>query len=227
MLNVGQLNLARSMLATTELPTTAKELYLDEILVQEQYFGVLNLLQSGARASAGVYLANRRRFPGQPANLPEMSASNHRLLIYSIDDTRTSATCMEPVKEPCRFRDRGLDWGRFQSLLHFRMGIMNFNKNMPMCTQRQNIITAPVYECLGFQKSRQVTNFETFGSDASPFTRLKLNGIIRALPDRAPGTDGLSAMIIQHVWYTALAEITEMYARCRRRVELNLGPEVH
>ncbi|GBP88520.1 Putative 115 kDa protein in type-1 retrotransposable element R1DM [Eumeta japonica] len=56
-LRVGQLNLARSMLATGELPAIAKELKLDVILIQEQYCGGVDILQTGDRASAGVYLA--------------------------------------------------------------------------------------------------------------------------------------------------------------------------
>ncbi|GBP32275.1 hypothetical protein EVAR_86107_1 [Eumeta japonica] len=41
---------------------------------------------------------------------PEMSASDHRLLTYSIDSTNTIVAYAESVEEPCRFRDQGVDW---------------------------------------------------------------------------------------------------------------------
>ncbi|GBP97329.1 Retrovirus-related Pol polyprotein from type-1 retrotransposable element R1 [Eumeta japonica] len=41
--------------------------------------------------------------------------------------------------------------------------------------------------------------FAPSGPEAPPLTRLELGGIIRALPHTAPGADGLSARIVQHV----------------------------
>ncbi|GBP63889.1 Retrovirus-related Pol polyprotein from type-1 retrotransposable element R1 [Eumeta japonica] len=412
------------MLATSELLAIAKELKLDVILIQEQYCGGVDILQTGDHALTGVYLdgqivlisayfqyshpidehlvhlqrvltvlrgrrivigvdcnahstlwhctpeqckgrgfeATQRQqkmedfiyslnlvinnVEGEPATfagatgesniditlrtrglgisdwrvLPDVSVSDHRLLTYNVDGTRTSVACAEPVEEPCRFRDRDVDWNRFQSLIHFRMGHVNFGNSTPVvCAQVQNIIVSTSYECLGVRKSRQdkgyewwsgtldqerkvfckkrrmwqrtkkrggwveenarseyrlarlkyrrmmreaqlnyfkriadtgecnidvwaaytllnalcpdddsgrdsnyhksirlAATFETSGSDAPPLTRSELGRIIKALPNTAPGADGLSARIIQNAWYAASAEITEMYARCVR-----------
>ncbi|GBP97354.1 Retrovirus-related Pol polyprotein from type-1 retrotransposable element R1 [Eumeta japonica] len=53
-LRIGQVNLGGSIVATQELPSVARGMGLDLVLVQEQYSGEPNLLQIGQHAKAGI-----------------------------------------------------------------------------------------------------------------------------------------------------------------------------
>lgn len=58
-LRIGQINLGGAEDATRELPSIARDLGLDIVLVQEQYSMVGFLAQCGAHPKAGVYIRNR------------------------------------------------------------------------------------------------------------------------------------------------------------------------
>ncbi|GBP96665.1 Retrovirus-related Pol polyprotein from type-1 retrotransposable element R1 [Eumeta japonica] len=249
-LRVGQINLGGSVVATRELPETARRLGLDLVLVQEQYTSADNIIQTGTTPKAGImvtrtnltltalahlstqhcmvahvgpsdlyvisgyfqysdridpYLEHlgsvlnalrgkrvivgvdsnvhspmwhceRRQYTGrgaeaehrrqqmecfiaerslmlhncegQPATfagargesnidltlstrgvavndwsvLEDASVSDHRLIVYRVDGVVRSATCAEPMEEPVRFRDRGVDWDVFERTVQMRVG---------------------------------------------------------------------------------------------------------
>ncbi|CAK1585735.1 unnamed protein product [Parnassius mnemosyne] len=67
-----------------------------------------------------VYLAN---WPERE----EVSASDHNVITYTAKISRLT-TRAAPVREPPRFRDRGVDWNRFQAIIKLRMGWLHVEK---------------------------------------------------------------------------------------------------
>ncbi|GBP97337.1 hypothetical protein EVAR_103850_1 [Eumeta japonica] len=54
--------------------------------------------------------------------LEEASVSDHRLIVFRVDGAERAATCAEPMEEPVRFRDRGVDWDEFERVVQVRVG---------------------------------------------------------------------------------------------------------
>ncbi|CAK1591435.1 unnamed protein product [Parnassius mnemosyne] len=52
------------------------------------------------------------------------------------------------------------------------------------------------------------------GGAASPLAVGELGGIVKALPNTAPGLDGVSARIVRNVWMAAPREFHLVYAKC-------------
>lgn len=60
------------------------------------------------------------------------------------------------------------------------------------------------------------------GKDAPPPSRQDLAGIVKDLPNTAPGIDGITARMVRHVWHAAGPELTRMFGKC---VEEGTFPE--
>ncbi|CAK1580295.1 unnamed protein product [Parnassius mnemosyne] len=61
------------------------------------------------------------------------------------------------------------------------------------------------------------------GGAAPPLKVEELGGIVKALPNTAPGLDGVSARIVRNVWNAAPREFHSVYAKC---VEEGVLPNV-
>ncbi|GBP97344.1 Retrovirus-related Pol polyprotein from type-1 retrotransposable element R1 [Eumeta japonica] len=79
---------------------------------------------AGARGESNIDLTLSTR--GVAVNdwsvLEDASVSDHRLIVYRVDGVYRSATCAEPMEEPVRFRDRGVDWDEFERTVQMRVG---------------------------------------------------------------------------------------------------------
>ncbi|GBP63876.1 Retrovirus-related Pol polyprotein from type-1 retrotransposable element R1 [Eumeta japonica] len=51
----------------------------------------------------------------------QASSSDHRLITCRVSGAERSAACAQPTDEPMRFRDRVVDWDRFESTIQFRI----------------------------------------------------------------------------------------------------------
>lgn len=85
----------------------------------------------------------------------EASASDHRLIVFDvgIDDTDSlapRALSARPPPEPRRYRDRGVDWARFEEDIHERMGRLNLSESAEVvCKRFSEVIESVASECLG------------------------------------------------------------------------------
>ncbi|CAK1590657.1 unnamed protein product [Parnassius mnemosyne] len=76
-----------------------------------------------------VYLADCRVREG-------ICASDHNLITFTAKINRPT-TCAAPVKEPPRFRDRGVDWDRFRAIIKLRLGWLHV-ENVPQLSWRRS-----------------------------------------------------------------------------------------
>ncbi|CAK1597196.1 unnamed protein product [Parnassius mnemosyne] len=61
---------------------------------------------------------------------------------------------------------------------------------------------------------RLLAAFVPSGGAAPPLTVGDLGGIVKALPNTAPGLDGVSARIVRNIWMAAPRELHLVYAKC-------------
>ncbi|CAK1585737.1 unnamed protein product [Parnassius mnemosyne] len=74
-----------------------------------------------------------------------------------------------------------------------------------------------------YRQVRLLAAFMPSGGAAPPLKVEELGGIVKALPNTAPGLDGVSARIVRNVWITAPREFHSVYAKC---VEEGVFPNV-
>ncbi|GBP63893.1 Retrovirus-related Pol polyprotein from type-1 retrotransposable element R1 [Eumeta japonica] len=87
--------------------------------------------------------------------LEEASVSDHRLIVFRVDDAERAATCAEPIEEPVRFRDRGVDWDEFKRVVQVRIGRIRWGAPAAkVAGSLTDVIIRSARECLGLIKLR-------------------------------------------------------------------------
>ena len=84
--------------------------------------------------------------------IPEASSSDHQLITFSIHGraTGTPTNVSDQRSAFCRFRERGVDWDRFQRIIHYRVGLIDWKKPASqVCKEFTNVVTRTATECLG------------------------------------------------------------------------------
>lgn len=91
------------------------------------------------------------------------SISDHQLITFRVG---TDAVRPEPRRTPTedaprRFRERGVDWERFQTTLQYRMGRLRVRRTAEeICTQYSEILTRTAEDCLGERKAVDTCRYE-------------------------------------------------------------------
>ncbi|GBP96988.1 hypothetical protein EVAR_89965_1 [Eumeta japonica] len=90
---------------------------------------------AGARGESNIDLTLSTR--GVAVNdWSVLEGFNHRLIVYRVDGVVRSATCAEPMEEPVRFRDRGVDWDVFERTVQMRVGRIRW---APPCEENRKL----------------------------------------------------------------------------------------
>ena len=84
---------------------------------------------------------------------PDASTSDHRLIVFSMQMQRLTGTTVPDASRselPCRFRERDVDWERFQTMIHYRVGRIDWKKSArEVCKEFTDMVTRTAMECLG------------------------------------------------------------------------------
>ncbi|GBP77290.1 Retrovirus-related Pol polyprotein from type-1 retrotransposable element R1 [Eumeta japonica] len=98
--------------------------------------------------------------------LEEASVSDHRLIVFRVDGAERAATCAEPIEEPVRFRDRGVDWDEFERVVQVRVGRIRWGAPAAKVTGSfTNVIIRSARECLGVIKPRSYYGYEWWNEE--------------------------------------------------------------
>lgn len=91
----------------------------------------------------------------------DASSSDHRLITFKVDGTNggteeeaSSARRTSVPSEQRRYRDRGVDWARFEAVIHERMGRLDVGNSASVVCQRfTETLEQAATECLGMVRA--------------------------------------------------------------------------
>ncbi|GBP96676.1 Retrovirus-related Pol polyprotein from type-1 retrotransposable element R1 [Eumeta japonica] len=123
---------------------------------------------AGARGESNIDLTLSTR--GVAVNdwsvLEDASVSDHRLIVYRVDGVVRSATCAEPMEEPVRFRDRGVDWDVFERTVQMRVGRIRWGAPAAkVAGSFTDVIIRSARECLGVIRPRSFYGYEWWNEE--------------------------------------------------------------
>ncbi|GBP05078.1 Retrovirus-related Pol polyprotein from type-1 retrotransposable element R1 [Eumeta japonica] len=99
--------------------------------------------------------------------LEEASVSDHRLIVFRVDGAERAATSAEPIEEPVRFRDRGVDWDEFERVVQVRVGRIRWGAApaAKVAGSFTDVIISSARECLGVIRPRSYYGYEWWNEE--------------------------------------------------------------
>ncbi|XP_037299041.1 uncharacterized protein LOC119190711 [Manduca sexta] len=92
------------------------------------------------------------------------STSDHRLITFKVSqptNRRARKECSERSKLPPGFRDRGVDWGRFRTMIHLRMGYLDMSTSAAEASERfTDIVVYSARATLGVRRRKKEVGYE-------------------------------------------------------------------
>ncbi|GBP96681.1 hypothetical protein EVAR_90006_1 [Eumeta japonica] len=78
----------------------------------------------------------------------------------------STATCAEPMEEPVRFRDRGVDWDVFERTVQMRVGRIRWGAPAAkVAGSFTDVIIRSARECLGVIRPRSFYGYEWWNEE--------------------------------------------------------------
>ncbi|GBP28872.1 Retrovirus-related Pol polyprotein from type-1 retrotransposable element R1 [Eumeta japonica] len=93
-------------------------------------------------------------------------SSDHRLITCRVGGADSTVARAEPVEEPVRFRDRGVDWDAFERMIQFRMGDIRWGATAAQVAESfSDVVEQVAKECLGVRKHRSYYGYEWWNEE--------------------------------------------------------------
>ncbi|GBP65871.1 Retrovirus-related Pol polyprotein from type-1 retrotransposable element R1 [Eumeta japonica] len=101
-----------------------------------------------------------------------ISSSDHRLITCRVSSAVESAARAQPAEEPVRFRDRGVDWDKFECTIQSRIGRIPWGTPAAVVAERfTDAVVTSARECLGERKPRVYNGYEWWNGELDTLRR--------------------------------------------------------